>query len=112
MTGVERNTSDFVIDAALLGEAFGLPQSEIKARMRDGSITSRCETGVDKDAGSWRLTFHHAGRACRFVVDEAGNILTRATFPIKTRPQDLAAQVGATGTASSGTGNPRRIPRS
>jgi len=72
-------------------EAFGLSEDEIKARMRDGVITSRCETGVDSDAGRWRLTFHCGDRACRFIVDEAGNVLTSATFPIKTRPQEAAA---------------------
>ncbi|WP_372839885.1 DUF6522 family protein [Phaeovulum sp.] len=94
MTPVERKAEDFVIDAALLAEAFGLPQSEIKARMREGAITSRCEAGVAEDAGRWRLTFHHADRACRFIVDASGNALTRATFPIKTRPQDPKAPHG------------------
>ncbi|SEP23384.1 hypothetical protein SAMN04490248_14616 [Salinihabitans flavidus] len=82
MTAVERRAEDFVIDAALLADAFGLSQEEIKARMRAGTITSRCEAGVDEDAGRWRLTFHHDNRACRFIVDEGGNILKRATFPI------------------------------
>ena len=91
MTTVERNAEDFVIDAALLADAFGLSQEEIKVRMRDGAITSRCETGVDKDAGRWRLTFHHGGRACRFIVDAGGNILTRATFPVRTGTQNAGA---------------------
>ena len=86
VTAVERNAGDFVIEAALLAEAFGLTEAEVRARMRDGAITSRCETGVDEDAGRWRLTFHHGDRACRFVVDEAGTILNRATFPIRVRP--------------------------
>lgn len=91
MKAVERKAGHFVIDATLLAEAFGLPQDEIKARMRNGVITSRCETGVEEDAGRWRLTFHCKDRACRFIIDEAGNVLTRATFPIKTRPQEPAA---------------------
>ncbi|GEM_PF-371142 len=103
MTAVEHKAGDFVIDAALLAEAFGLPQSEIKARMRDGAITSRCEAGVDEDTGRWRLTFHHADRACRFIVDAAGNALTRATFPIKTRQQDPTAQQGGIGAPPSDT---------
>jgi hypothetical protein len=51
-------------------------------------ITSRCETGMDEDAERWRLSFDHGDRACRFVVDEAGTVLKRATFSIKTRLQD------------------------
>lgn len=96
MTSVERKAGDFVIDAALLAEAFGLSQEEIKARMRAGIITSLCEAGVDDDAGRWRLTFHHGDRACRFIVDEGGTILTRATFPITIRPRVRARQHGAT----------------
>lgn len=102
MTTVERKAGDFVIDAALLANAFGLPQEEIKVRMRAGVITSRCEAGTAEDAGRWRLTFHHGGRACRFIVDEAGNILTRATFPVRTGPQNPRAPRGETG---PGTGS-------
>ena len=87
MTAVERVADDFIVDARLLAEAFNLTEAEIRVRMRDGVITSRCETGVDEDAGRWRLTFHHGDRACRLIVDEAGNVLQRATFPIKPRPQ-------------------------
>ena len=97
MTTVERKAGDFVIDAMLLADAFGLSQDEIKARMRAGSITSRCEAGTNEDAGHWRLTFHYGNRACRFIVDEAGSILTRATFPIRARPQNRDAKHERTG---------------
>ncbi len=102
MTTVERNAEDFVIDAALLADAFGLSQEEIKVRMRDGAITSRCETGVDEDSGRWRLTFHHGGRACRFIVDAGGHILTRATFPVRTGTQNPGAP-GTDNGAGSGS---------
>jgi hypothetical protein len=91
MTTVERTAEDFVIDAALLAEAFGLSQDEIRTGMRMRLITSRCEAGVDEDAGRWRLTFLHGGRACRFIVDAGGNILTRATFPVRTGSQNAGA---------------------
>jgi hypothetical protein len=97
MTTVERKADDFVIDVAILQDAFGLSQDEIKVRMRNGAITSRCEAGIDEDAGRWRLTFHHDNRACRFIVDEAGTVLTSATFPIKIRPHDPGAQQTETG---------------
>ncbi len=80
MTSAERTAGDFVIDAAVLADAYGLSQEEIKARMRDGTITSRCEKGEDEDAGRWRLTFHHEGRALRLTVDAGGRILSRARF--------------------------------
>lgn len=91
MTPVERNADDFVIDASLLADAFGLSLEETRARMRAGTITSRCEAGVGEDAGRWRLTFHHGGRACRFIVDAGGHILTRATFPVRTGTQNPGA---------------------
>ncbi|WP_099827496.1 DUF6522 family protein [Oceaniglobus indicus] len=91
MTAIERNADDFVVDAALLAEAFGLSEDQVKTRMRDGAITSRCEAGIDEDAGRWRLTFHHGDRACRFIVDDAGKVMTRATFPITARRQDRGA---------------------
>ena len=103
MTSVERRSDDFVIDAALLADAFGLAQEEIRARMRAGTITSRCEAGVAEDAGRWRLTFHHDGRACRFIVDADGSILTRAMFPVRTGPQQAVAPGGEKGAASTQT---------
>jgi len=93
MTAVERNSEGFVIDASLLADAFGLSQEEIQARMRAGTITSRCEAGVDEDAGRWRLTFHHGSRACRFIVDAGGHILNRATFPVRTGMQNPGAPI-------------------
>lgn len=102
MTTVEHEAGDIVIDAALLADAFGLSQNQIKARMRAGTITSRCEAGTDEDAGHWRLTFHDGNHACRFIVDEAGSILTRATFPIRTRQQNRGAKRERTG---PGTGS-------
>jgi hypothetical protein len=84
MTKVTREGDTFVIEAPVLAAALGLTADEVRAGMRDGTITSRCETGLDADAGRWRLTFHHEGRACRFVVDAAGNILAQARFPVRT----------------------------
>ncbi len=85
MTRVEVNTDGFVIDAVLLCEAFNLPPQDIQPLMRSGDITSRCETGVDEDAGRSRLTFHYRDRAVRFVVDQAGAILKQASFPAPLR---------------------------
>lgn len=104
MTAVERKAGDFVIDAALLVDAFGLPQEEIKSRMRNGAITSRCEKGVDEDTGRWRLTFQHEGRACRFTVDDAGTVLKRTTFPVETGPQKPTARQSTPNAALSGKG--------
>lgn len=104
MTTVERVAGDFIIEARLLAEAFTLPENDIKELMRNGAIASRCEAGVGEDAGRWRLTFRHGERVCRFVVDEAGAVLKRTTFPVKARPTEPAPDDGATGTTPSDEG--------
>jgi Family of unknown function (DUF6522) len=86
MTQVERDGSGFVVSAALLAQAFGMTEDQIRQAMRDGDMTSICEAGVDADTGRWRLTFRHADRACRFTVDEAGTILSTSRFPVRARP--------------------------
>jgi hypothetical protein len=85
MTGISRDGETFVVDAPLLAAALDLPQEAVRAGLRDGRITTRCEAGTDADAGRWRLTFYHGGRACRFVVDAEGKILSRARFPAPDR---------------------------
>lgn len=70
----------FEVDADLVAAAFGLGPAELREKMRTGEVTSLCEKGQDADAGRFRLTFRHAGRALRLIVDDEGHILTRATF--------------------------------
>lgn len=86
MTQVERDGAGFVIPAALLAQAFGMTEDRIRQAMRDGSLTSICETGVDMDSGRWRLTFRYADRAYRVTVDDAGTILSTSRFPVRVRP--------------------------
>lgn len=85
MGTITRNGDDFEVDAALLADAFGLTEDEVRQQMRDGRITSRCEAGEGEDSGRWRLTFHHDTRAVRLIVDEAGQILTSSRFPIRVK---------------------------
>lgn len=81
MNKVTINTDGFVVDAEIIGTAFNLPPADVPGKLRLCEITSRCEIGVDEDAGRWRLTFYCNGRALRLVVDECGAILSRSTFP-------------------------------
>lgn len=97
-TAKEETTGDilvtptgFVIDAAILGAAFGIDVALVRARMGAGEITSRCERGIDEDAGRWRLAFYCDGRALRLTVDDGGRILSRATFPARP-PRPTAGQ--------------------
>ncbi len=85
MTRVDRDGAGFVVPANLLAEAFQMTEDRVREAMRDGTMTSICETGVDADAGRWRLTFRHANRACRYTLDEAGTILSTSRFPVGAR---------------------------
>ena len=93
MNDVSITTNGFVVDADVLSTAFSVAPADVPAKLRRGEITSRCEAGIDRDAGRWRLTFYCAGRALRVVVNNEGTILSRATFPAhapKTGPIEIA----------------------
>ncbi|UXX83097.1 DUF6522 family protein [Roseovarius pelagicus] len=82
MSKVSVTADGFVVDAELLGAAFSVPPETIPTEMRDGNITSRCEIGVDADAGTSRLTFFRDGRALRLVVNLDGAVLSQSRFPV------------------------------
>ncbi len=85
MTQVEVNQDGFVVDAAVIAEAFNLKPADVQPLMRNGQITSLCEAGIDEDLGRSRLTFHYRDRAVRIVIDQAGCILKQASFPAHRR---------------------------
>lgn len=87
MSSVERSADGFVIDAALIGEAFDIAPADVQALMRQGAITSVCETGQDEDEGRLRMTFHYGGRTCRYIFDASGTILKSASFSGRARGQ-------------------------
>jgi hypothetical protein len=88
MNQIERDGTGFVIPAVRLAEAFKMSEDDVRRNMREGTLTSRCEAGEGADAGRWRLTFRHAGRACRFTLDSTGAILTTSRFPVRSPPRD------------------------
>lgn len=63
------------IDASDLAELLGLTPAEVQAKMRDGEITSRLETGEGEDAGRMRLTFFHDGTRVRLTCCDDGTVL-------------------------------------
>ncbi|MCV3273549.1 DUF6522 family protein [Roseobacter sinensis] len=70
----------FLVPAELIATAFDLAPADVPDLMRHGSITSRSETGVEEDAGRWRITFFYNGRALRLTIDAQGEVLKRALF--------------------------------
>jgi len=86
MPDIEIQNGTFQVDASVLGEGLGLEPSRVPELLRSGAITSRCERGFGKDEGRFRLTFFHAGRRLRLVVDAAGRILQRSSINFGDRP--------------------------
>lgn len=68
-------TSGFELDAAVVAAVFRISPEEIMSRIRDGTLTTQCEKGIDEDQGRHRLTFYLASRQARFVIDETGTVL-------------------------------------
>lgn len=83
---VEIGEDGVSVDAALLGEALGVPPSDVMRLMREGAITSLVERGEGEDAGRMRLTFFHGSRRFRLVVDETGAILQRSSVDYGDKP--------------------------
>ncbi len=69
---------EFSIEATVIAEGFAIDPALIQPRMREGKLTSRCERGVDQDAGHYRLTFFYDSRRFHLIVDETGNLLERS----------------------------------
>ena len=90
MSGVTKGSDGFEVDAALLSQAFGLSEAEIKTRMHDGRVTTLSERGEGADEGRWRITFYAGTRALRLTVDCDGILLAKSTFPLRARDRPLA----------------------
>ena len=70
----------FVVDVALLAELLDVPASDIQSLMREGCITSLCETGVREHTNQFRLTFYHGNRRACVRVDPSGRIVARSVI--------------------------------
>jgi len=68
----------FSVDAALIAESLGIEPAIVQPLMREGRITSRCERGIDEDAGRYRLTFFHGRLRAHLVVDANGKLISRS----------------------------------
>jgi len=80
MAMIEFQEGGIEVDAELVAEGFGIDQATLRARMREGKITSRCEQGVDEDEGRYRLTFFSGDRRLRVIVDAAGHVVRRSVI--------------------------------
>ena len=94
MTKIQFEPGSIHVDASLIGAGLAVEKAEVPALMRAGEITSRCEHGIDDDAGRYRLTFFHHRRCLRLVVDAEGRIIQRATSSVQSPSR--AAEGGTT----------------
>jgi hypothetical protein len=72
---VEVSESGFSLGADVVAAVLRVGPDKVMAHIRDGTLTTRCEKGVDKDAGRHRLTFLLGKKQARLVIDDAGRIL-------------------------------------
>ena len=83
---IDLNQSMPTIDASDLAKAFELSAEEVQGLMRAGEMTSRFETGVGEDEGTFRLSFWHAGRRVRYTCDTEGEVLKRSRVRTGAKP--------------------------
>lgn len=89
---VELTDDGITVDAAIIAKGLGIPPAAVQAGMREGAITSRCERGIGRHAGRYRLTFFHGDRRLRLVVDEGCNIVGRAVTDLAEWRRSAARQ--------------------
>jgi len=95
MKPVEFEDGAIQIDATIVAEGLGLAPPDLFRRMQDGTVTSLCEHGTDRDSGRCRLTFFTANRQFRVVVDQSGAIVQRSTVDFGDRPAGTRAPARA-----------------
>ena len=74
------------VDAALVAKALKMEPEALRAALRSGAVTSQCETGMDEDAGRFRLTFFSATRRLRLTVDASGEVLQTSSADFRRKP--------------------------
>ena len=74
------------VPAELIAEGLGVSLSEVQKLMRAARITGRCESGIEDDAGRYRLTFFCGGRRFRLIIDGEGRVIRRTAVDFGDRP--------------------------
>ena len=78
MSDIELAEGAVKVDAAVIATDLGLTPEGVLNALRDRRLTAVCEQGLEQDSGRWRLTFYHADRRLRLVIDQAGQVLERS----------------------------------
>lgn len=83
---IEIDNESFTVDAGVIAEKLGIEPEKVLDGIRNGSITSLCERGVDDDVGRFRLTFSRGNRRLRLIVDTRGVVVQISTLDFGDRP--------------------------
>ena len=86
MTKIEHDGEGFIVPAELLAEALHLAAPDVPALLASGQIRTVSEEGVGEDEGRFRLSFTHANRRLRLVVDASGTLINRSVVDYGSKP--------------------------
>lgn len=86
MIALELAEGAISIDAALIAPDLNLDPPGVLEAIRTGHLTALCEQGIAEDAGRFRLTFYHANRQLRVIVDQQGRVLERSAARLRPQP--------------------------
>ena len=89
MTVVTFERGTLHVDAAVVAAALRISPDALRAALHSGTVTSRCEAGVDEDAGRFRLTFFSTNRRLRLIVDANGRVLQQSSADYSRGPRTL-----------------------
>lgn len=78
---IENN--NFTIDAGLVAHLLDIAPDAVQPLMRDGHITTRCETGIDDHRGQYRLNFFYGKRSARVSINASGRVISRSAIVFK-----------------------------
>lgn len=87
MTTVTFEGGTVQVDAEIVAAGLQINSEALRQGLRDGHVTSLCETGQDEDAGRFRITFFSPTRRLRLIVDAHGAVLQRSSAHYTRRPQ-------------------------
>lgn len=85
MSDIQLANGAINVDVQVIATDLGLRPEGVLNALRDGRLTAVCEEGLEQDSGRWRLTFYHADRRLRLVIDNAGQVLQRSA--VRRRPR-------------------------
>lgn len=80
------------VDVTVVAKGLGIEPPLVQKGMREGSVSSLCERGIDEDEGRYRVTFFSGSRRFRLVIDNEGNMLRRSALDFGDRGLPASAR--------------------